>query len=126
LPPAQNESSIYQPARSPADRGFQIYFPVQAKHIFNPSAFGITATLLITGDAWLFSRTMGQWCTPFFPVLTLGTIVVTRVQKLDTSLSFLLTFGGLLYWRQVVTLGWPGDYFGIPSAAAACCFSVFS
>jgi hypothetical protein len=47
----------------------------------------------------------------FFAVITLGTIVVTRVQKLDVSLSFLFTFVGLLYWRQVFILGWPLDHF---------------
>jgi len=31
---------------------------VGGKHIFNPSAFGIVATLLITQDAWL---SPGQW-----------------------------------------------------------------
>jgi hypothetical protein len=44
-------------------------------------------------------------------VVTLGTIVVTRVQKLDVSLAFLLTYVGLLYWRQVGYLGWPADHF---------------
>ena len=86
-------------------------FRFRRKHIFNPSAFGITATLLITGNAWLSPGQWGNGVLLFFLVLTLGTIVVTRVQKLDTSLSFLLTFGGLLYWRQIVTLGWPADYF---------------
>jgi hypothetical protein len=33
------------------------------------------------------------------------------VQKLDVSLAFLLTFIGLLYWRQVYILGWPMDHF---------------
>ena len=44
-------------------------------------------------------------------MITLGTIVVTRVQKLDISLAFLFTFIGLLYWRQVYVLGWPLDHF---------------
>ena len=33
-------------------------FRFREKHIFNPSAFGIVATLLITNDAWL---SPGQW-----------------------------------------------------------------
>jgi hypothetical protein len=56
----------------------------------------------------------GQWgsnAVIFFGVVTFGTIVVTRVQKLDVSLAFLLTFIGLLYWRQVYVLGWPMDHF---------------
>jgi len=81
------------------------------KHIFNPSAFGIVATLLLTKDAWLSPGQWGSNTIMFFAVITLGTIVVTRVQKLDISLAFLLTFVGLLYWRQVYVLGWPMDYF---------------
>src|SRR6187397_373843 len=81
------------------------------KHIFNPSAFGIVATILLTKDAWLSPGQWGNNAVIFFGVVTFGTIVVTRVQKLDVSLAFLLTFIGLLYWRQVYVLGWPTDYF---------------
>ena len=86
-------------------------FKLDKKHIFNPSAFGIVATILITKDAWLSPGQWGSNAVIFFGVITLGTIVVTRVQKLDVSLAFLLTFIGLLYWRQVYVLGWPMDYF---------------
>ncbi len=81
------------------------------KHIFNPSAFGIVATILLTKDAWLSPGQWGSNAVIFFGVITFGTIVVTRVQKLDVSLAFLLTFIGLLYWRQAYVLGWPMDYF---------------
>ena len=81
------------------------------KHIFNPSAFGIVATILFTKDAWLSPGQWGSNAVIFFGVITFGTIVVTRVQKLDVSLAFLLTFIGLLYWRQVYVLGWPMDHF---------------
>ncbi len=86
-------------------------FRIRGKHIFNPSAFGIVATLVITRDAWLSPGQWGSSVVLFFFILTLGTIVVTRVQKLDTSLAFLLTFGFLTWWRQVYVLGWPVDYF---------------
>jgi hypothetical protein len=86
-------------------------FRVDHKHFFNPSAIGIVATVFITGDAWLSPGQWGSNAVIFFAVITLGTIVVTRVQKLDVSLSFLFTFVGLLYWRQVFILGWPIDHF---------------
>jgi hypothetical protein len=86
-------------------------FRWKSKHLFNPSAFGIVATLWLTGDAWLSPGQWGSNAVIFFGVITLGTIVVTRVQKLDVSLAFLLTFVGLLYWRQVYVLQWPMDYF---------------
>ncbi len=81
------------------------------KHIFNPSAFGIVAAIFLTKDAWLSPGQWGSNAVIFFFVATLGTVVVTRVQKLDISLAFLLAFIGLLFWRQVYTLGWPMDYF---------------
>jgi Na+-transporting NADH:ubiquinone oxidoreductase subunit NqrB len=86
-------------------------FRFNHKHIFNPSAFGIIATIFLTRDAWLSPGQWGSNAVIFFLTITLGTIVVTRVQKLDISLAFLLTFTGLLYWRQVYVLGWPMDYF---------------
>ena len=86
-------------------------FRFNKKHLFNPSAFGIVATILLTKDAWLSPGQWGSNAVIFFSVITFGTIVVTRVQKLDVSLAFLLTFIGLLYWRQVYVLGWPMDHF---------------
>jgi Na+-translocating ferredoxin:NAD+ oxidoreductase RnfD subunit len=84
---------------------------VGGKHIFNPSAFGIVATLLITQDAWLSPGQWGSNALLFFLTLIFGTIVVTSVQKLDTSLAFLLTFVLLTWWRQTYVLGWPADHF---------------
>src|SRR5215213_6868679 len=86
-------------------------FRFGAKHIFNPSAFGIVATIFFTGDAWLSPGQWGSDAIIFFSVITLGTIVVTRVQKLDVSLAFLVSFIALLFWRQVYVLGWPMDHF---------------
>jgi hypothetical protein len=86
-------------------------FRWKSKHLFNPSAFGIVATLWLTGDAWLSPGQWGSNAVIFFGAITLGTIVVTRVQKLDVSLAFLLTFVGLLYWRQIYVLQWPMDHF---------------
>ena len=86
-------------------------FRFDHKHVFNPSAFGIIATIFITNDAWLSPGQWGSNAVIFFAATILGIIVVTRVQKLDVSLAFLLSFIVLLYWRQVYVLGWPLDYF---------------
>ena len=91
--------------------GSKYIFRWKQKHLFNPSAFGIVTTIWLTKNAWLSPGQWGSNAVIFFGVLTLGTIVVTRVQKLDISLAFLLIFIGLLYWRQVYTLGWPLDHF---------------
>ena len=86
-------------------------FRWQKKHLFNPSAFGIVVTIMLTHLALLSPAQWGSNAVIFFSAITLGTIVVTRVQKLDVSLAFLITFVGLLYWRQVYILGWPMDHF---------------
>ena len=81
------------------------------RHIFNPSAFGIVATLLLTNDAWLSPGQWGKDAVLFFSFITFGFIVVTRVQKLGASLAFFLTYSFLLFWQQIIFLGWPIDYF---------------
>ncbi len=86
-------------------------FRYKGKHIFNPSAFGIVATLLLTNGAWLSPAQWGTGTVLLFAVVSFGFIVVTRVQKLDISLAFLFFFGGFLFIRQVVYLDWPMDFF---------------
>ncbi len=84
---------------------------INGKHIFNPSALGIVAAILLTGNAWISPGQWGSGAVIVFGVLSLGFIVTTRVQKLDVSLAFLGTFAGLIFLRQIVYLGWPLDHF---------------
>lgn len=86
-------------------------FRFYGKHIFNPSAFGIVLTVIVTNDAWVSPGQWGNNAILFFFIFTLGTVVVTRVQKLDVSLAFLVTYILLLWWRQIYVLHWPLDYF---------------
>lgn len=86
-------------------------FRYNGKHIFNPSAFGIVATVLITKQAWLSPAQWGSGAVIFFAVCCLGLIVVTKVQKLDITLAFLITFAGLLFTRQIIYLNWSFDVF---------------
>ncbi len=84
---------------------------IKGKHIFNPSALGITVAVLLTGNAWISPGQWGSGAVLLFGVCSLGFVVTTRVQKLDVSLSFLGTFAALLFIRQVIYLGWPMDHF---------------
>jgi Na+-transporting NADH:ubiquinone oxidoreductase subunit NqrB len=86
-------------------------FRYSNKHFFNPSAFGIIATIVLTKDAWISPGQWGNNIILLFFIATLGTIVVTSVQKLDVSLAFLITYILLLWWRQIYVLHWPIDYF---------------
>jgi Na+-transporting NADH:ubiquinone oxidoreductase subunit NqrB len=84
---------------------------INGKHIFNPSALGIVAAIFLTGNAWISPGQWGSGAVILFGVLSLGFIVVTRVQKLDVSIAFLGTFAALLFIRQIIYLGWPMDHF---------------
>ncbi|MGF2414825.1 RnfABCDGE type electron transport complex subunit D [Ferruginibacter sp.] len=84
---------------------------IKGKHIFNPSALGIVTAIFLTDTAWFSPGQWGSGTVILFGVCCLGFIVVTRVQKLDISLTFLGTFAGLLFIRQIIYLGWPIDFF---------------
>jgi enediyne biosynthesis protein E5 len=84
---------------------------INGKHIFNPSALGIVAAILLTGKAWVSPGQWGSGIVILFAVLCLGFIVVTKVQNLSTSLSFLGVFAALIFIRQIIYLGWPIDHF---------------
>jgi len=84
---------------------------IKGKHIFNPSALGIVFAILLTNNAWIIPGQWGSNAVILFGVMSLGFIVTTRVQKLDVSLAFLGTFAGLIFFRQIIYLGWPMDHF---------------
>jgi enediyne biosynthesis protein E5 len=84
---------------------------IKGKHIFNPSALGIVAAIFLTGKAWISPGQWGSGIVLLFAVCCLGFIVVSKVQKLDVTLAFLITFAGLIFIRQIIYLGWPIDHF---------------
>ena len=78
------------------------------KHFFNPANFGIIAALTLTNDAWV---SPGQWGTDWWYILLflgLGGVVLKQVGRWDTSIAFLLSYGGLEA-AQNLWLGWSWD-----------------
>jgi len=86
-------------------------FRYRKKHLFNPSALGIAVTILLTGKAWISPGQWGNDIVIMSGVCCLGFIIVTKVQKLDVSIAFLVTYILLLFARQILYLGWPLDFF---------------
>lgn len=82
------------------------------KHIFNPVNFGIIATVMLTGDAWISPGQWGSSFTTLFFVGAAGLMVLLKCGRIDISLAFIGSFFGLEFLRSVVWLGWPIDYFG--------------
>jgi Na+-transporting NADH:ubiquinone oxidoreductase subunit NqrB len=83
---------------------------VHGKHVFNPTNFGIVATVLLTGAAWV---SPGQWGTSaFFAFLMacVGGLVVHRALRSDVTVAFLGSYMALLFARAF----WLGDPWTIP------------
>ena len=83
-------------------------FRYHNKHFFNPANFGIIAALTLTNDAWV---SPGQWGTDWWYILLflgLGGVVLKQVGRWDTSIAFLLAYGGLEAVRNL-WLGWSWD-----------------
>jgi len=78
------------------------------KHFFNPANFGIIAALVLTNDAWV---SPGQWGTDWWYLILfagMGGVVLKKVGRWDTSVTFLLTYAGLEAVRNF-WLGWSLD-----------------
>ncbi len=85
-------------------------FRVEEKHFFNPANFGIISVLVLTQDAWV---SPGQWGDDWWYALLFlgcGGMLLFRVGRLDTALSFLVSYAGLEAMRTVY-LGWTWDVY---------------
>jgi enediyne biosynthesis protein E5 len=85
-------------------------FRLNGKHLFNPAAFGIAFTLLVTHGGWI---SPGQWGASAWLaalIFLLGGAVLTRAPRLDTAIAFLTTHLALLLARAA----WLGDPLAIP------------
>lgn len=80
------------------------------KHLFNPANFGIIAAILLTGGAWVSPGQWGNEVILLFLIGASGLIVLLKVGRLDTSIAFLASFGGLLFLQNVLYKGWPLDH----------------
>lgn len=91
--------------------GSKFIIRYKGKHVFNPTNFGIILTILITGDAWISPGQWGSQGMLLFLIGAAGFIVLLRVKRLDIAVMFLLTYLGLHFFRNVIWLGWPVDFF---------------
>ena len=84
---------------------------IKNKHVFNPVNFGIVMGILLTGDAWVSPGQWGSHVVILFILGALGFLVLKKVDRIDTTLTFFMVFGGLQFIRNILYLGWPMDFF---------------
>jgi len=81
-----------------------------AKHVFNPTNFGIAATLLATDAAWVSPGQWGSAALAAFAVASAGMLVVRRAERSDVTWAFLAAYGAVVVGRAL----WLGDPLAIP------------
>lgn len=81
-------------------------FRINKTHFINPTNAGIILTIILFGKGWI---SPGQWGTlsflTFF-IIGVGLMVVTKSNRLDTALTFLICAFTLDYLRIVIYQGW--------------------
>ena len=80
------------------------------KHVFNPTNFGIAATLLLTDAAWVSPGQWGAAAVAAFAVACAGFLVVRRAERSDVTWAFLAAYGAVVLGRAL----WLGDPLAIP------------
>jgi len=89
----------------------KFFIRIGGKHVFNPTNFGIIVTLIISQDAWISTGQWGNGSLMVFLLGALGMIVLLKVNRFDTAIAFIFSFGLYHYIRSVLYLGWTTDVF---------------
>ena len=90
--------------------GSKFLLRIDGRHVFNPTNFGIAATMAATGAVWV---SPGQWGTgAFFAFLMacLGGLVIHRAARSDVTYAFIGFYAAVLFGRAL----WLGDPLAIP------------
>lgn len=82
----------------------------QGKHIFNPANLGVILPILLFSDGWISPGQWGSGAMLAFFFSVCAVMVLMRVGRIDTSLTFLVVFFGLETLRSVFYLGWDFEW----------------
>lgn len=80
------------------------------KHVFNPTNFGLAATMLFFDGAWVSQGQWGSGALLAFAAACLGLVVVYRAERSDVTWAILGFWSLILFGRAL----WLGDPLAIP------------
>lgn len=75
-------------------------------HLWNPANFGIIASIILSEETWI---SPGQWGTTallVFVISAAGLNILSRINRNDTAITFLVSYIALEYIRTVLFLEW--------------------
>jgi len=90
--------------------GSKFLLRVGGKHVWNPTNFGLAATMLATDRAWVSPGQWGSAALGGFALASIGFLVVRRAERSDVTWAFLTAYGVVLFGRAF----WLGDPMAIP------------
>ncbi len=82
---------------------------IKNKHLFNPANFGIIISILMFQDAWISPGQWGSSAIFLFGISFLGAVVLMRIGRLETTITFLIALFAMEYFRTVLYQGWTMD-----------------
>lgn len=82
---------------------------IKNKHLFNPANFGIIAAIVLFQDAWISPGQWGSNTLFLFGISFLGAIVLLRIGRLETTITFLISLFLMEFTRTVLYQGWGMD-----------------
>lgn len=91
--------------------GSKFLIKYKGKHVFNPANVGVIGTIVFTNHAWISPGQWGSNVVYLFIIGSLGFLVIKKVARIDIALTFIATFGGLLFIRNILYLSWPIDFW---------------
>jgi len=80
------------------------------KHIFNPANFGVMVPLLISDKTWISPGQWGSDLALLFFFGAAGLMILLRISRLETGLTFLLTYFCISIGYDLLYLGWDLDF----------------
>lgn len=80
------------------------------RHVFNPTNFGLAATMQLFDGAWVSQGQWGSGALLAFAAACLGLVVVYRAERSDVTWAILGFWSLILFGRAV----WLGDPLAIP------------
>lgn len=87
----------------------KVFLRFKGRHYFNPANFGLMVVILITSQAWVSPGQWGNETIMVFFFSAAALMVLMKVGRLDTSITFLGVLFFLEYTRTVTYLGWEPD-----------------
>ena len=90
--------------------GSKFLLRFRGKHIFNPANFALVSLMLLSDHAWVSSGQWGSAAIGAFVLACLGSLVLTRARRAETTIAFIIIYAGMLFGRAI----WLDDPFSIP------------